>query len=261
MDTIKIDDEIFVSAKQLRDDLGINKNYATWIKKNIERAMLVENIDFIPQREQIKVGRPSTDYLLRETAALNIIVISGGKKAKEVRDEIIEIFQARKNLKLATVKEFVFAQKVVNCLKFIENQKEAKASHFSYFIKNNENVYNERFIYSEFYKYREKIIGWNKEQIDNTITAYLNEHVGHNKNKVHRLDMSTKLSMIDINEAIRVAVLDILYSKETDEKIAHNFANMCKEIAKEMEVEADKQNTSNLFKDKEQVDNIKLLAI
>jgi hypothetical protein len=72
--------------------------------------------------------------------------------------------------------------------------------------------------------------------------------------------MPTKLSILDINEAIRIAVLDILYSKETDVNLANRFSILCKNMAKEMKVEAEKENKTNVFKEKDEVDSIKMIA-
>jgi len=73
--------------------------------------------------------------------------------------------------------------------------------------------------------------------------------------------MQTKLSVMDICEAVRVACLDILYSKDTDEQLASRFSMLCKNLAKEMQIVPEKRNESNLFREKEALDSVKELRI
>jgi hypothetical protein len=74
-------------------------------------------------------------------------------------------------------------------------------------------------------------------------------------------NMSTKLSVMDIGEAIRVAVLDILYSQHEDSTLAANFSILCKNLAREMQVEPSRENQTNLFRTKEQIDSVNTISL
>lgn len=261
MELIKQNNFDYVSAKELHISLGIKRKYANWINESIERAGLEENKDFITFMLQSTGGRPSMDYLLNKDASITVIVMSGGKNAKQLRKEVIDVYKKRQSLELLTVKEYVFAMKVVNCLKFIDNQKEAYSLHKNSFIEENNNTINPKYIYAEFAKYRAKIVGWNKEKTDKAINEYLNNHSGYNRSKLLTKDMSTKISVIDIGEAIRIAVLDILYFKKEDETLANNFSLLCKNLAKEMQIEPDKTNSVNLFKSLEKTETVKSISL
>lgn len=250
MKIIEENNKIWISAKEIHINLGIKKNFATWIKTNIKRADLKDIIDFIPYRENNNVGRPSFDYLLNRDSALIITMMSGGDNASKIRKEVIDTFNRRTNLELVTVKEAAFAVNVINALKYIENQKEAYSLHQKTFI---EKEGMSRYVYADFAKYRSKIVGWDKENVDKALMEYLNTHSGFNRSKILQKSMADKLSIIDINEAIRVAVLDILFSNGSEETIANKFADFVKKMAKELNIEPLKSNETNLFRSKEQI--------
>ena len=245
---LKINDNKRINAKDIYSFVEAKTEFHKWIKRCINYADLKENIDFWSKLGESTGGRPLTSYEFTINAAKEVCIVSATSKAKELRRWLIEIGSKRENLELVTVKEAAFAMKVVNCLKFIDNQKEAYSLHKNSFVEENNNTINPKFIYAEFAKYRAKIVGWDKDKTDKAINEYLNNHSGYNRNKVLTKDMSTKLSVIDIGEAIRVAVLDILYSKKEDETLANNFSVLCKNLAKEMQIEPDKTNNVNLFK-------------
>jgi len=245
---------LWADARELHKELGIKKLFPTWIKTQIERTGIIENSDFIPLKEESSIGRPSINYLLSRDASLSVAMMSGGKLAKEVRTELINLFNQRENLELVTVKEAVFATRVVNCLKYIVNQKKALQLHSSDYFKGNEKPTNQQF--AEFNTYRSKIVGWNKEKVNMAIDEYLQTHSGHNRNALLKSNIQTQLSVIDIGEAIRVAVLDVLYSNSENEYDAAKFSALCKRIANEMEVQPEKENKPNLFRDKEVIDSV-----
>ena len=66
---------------------------------------------------------------------------------------------------------------------------------------------------------------------------------------------------MDIGEAIRVACLDILYSKDADEELSDRFSLLCKNLANEMEIVPEKLNETNLFRSKEALDSVTDLKI
>lgn len=244
------------SARNLHELLEVSSQFSTWISRGIENAWLIENIDFFITKNvknadnQYYAGRNTNDYYLTRDAALSIIVMSRVKKAKKIRLEIINAFQKRQNLEYITPKEAALAYEYINCYKYIENQRKAYVMHQDSFVINNP---PSKYIYSEFAKYRANIIGWDKSKVDEAIEKYLTTHAGHNFTKLMKLTMSDKLSIIDINEAIRVSILDLLFSKGTDPELANKFANMVKNVSKEMEILALRKNENNLFQVKESI--------
>lgn len=237
-----------------------NKNYRDWLNDKIEYADLKEEKDFFAILLKSTGGRPKTQYEFTLDAAKEICLLEKNEKAKEIRRWLIALDSKRDNLELITVKEAAFAFKVINCLKYIENQKEAYSLHQKTFVSRNINTLDSRFIYAEFAKARAKITGWSKTTIDESITEYIKSHPELNNTRLSKSDMQTKLSSIDIGEAIRVACLDILFSNEENEQIAFNFSDLCKRMANEMNVEPKKKNENNLFNEKENISTIKMLS-
>jgi anti-repressor protein len=226
------------------------KQFSKWVKKAIYRADLIENKDFVTYKEQSSGGRPKIKYEFTLDAAKEICITENNEKGKQLRRWLIKESDKRQNLDYVTIPEAAFAVKVINALKYVENQKEAYTLHQKSFINENQNM---SFVYAEFAKTRSKIIGWNKTDVDNALNEYLKDNIGFNRSKLSKKSMSHKLSVIDISEAIRVSVLDILFSKGTDKEISYKFAEMIKKFTKEMEIEPELKNENTLYKNKEDI--------
>lgn len=233
------------------------KDYSIWIKRKIEDADLVLDKDYFVTQKMGTGGRAKNLYEFTIDAAKEICLLEKNGKGKELRRWLIGISNQRQNLDLITVEEAAFAVKVINCLKYIENQKEARAIHQATFLAKNQDTISDKIIYSEFAKYRTNIVGWDKHSIDSALNDYIDNHSGYNRKALLSKDMSTKMSVMDIGEAIRIAVLDILYSKSQDSDLANKFSELCKKLAKQMQVQPEKENKQNLFRDKEHIDSVK----
>ena len=242
-----------VSARDLHEALGIVKHFTQWFNNNIARGGFEEGIDFSTYKLESTGGRPSVDYELTRDTALQLCAMSGGKKAGEVRKYIIEIFNQRTDLKLLDAKQIAFAYKVIDCFKYLDNQKQAYGFHKDTFVENYTGTKNP---FIEFNSYRSSIVGWTKEKVDEALRLYLGEN-----RAVKKSCMSEKLSIMDSPEAIRVACLDMLFGKGEDVRTATDFSNMVSEIAKEMEVKVSRKNEDNLFQASENESNlIKLIT-
>lgn len=238
-----------------------NKNFRDWLNDKIQYADLHEGKDFFAILLKSSGGRPKTQYEFTLDAAKEICLLERNETAKQIRRWLIELSTKAENLELITVKQAAFAVKVINCLKYVENQKEAYKLHQKKFIDENIALSNPRFICFEFAKYRSSIVGWDKKNVDEAICKYLSEHSGFNHTKTKKSDMQTKLSVMNIGEAIRVACLDILYSKDADEELSDRFSLLCKNLANEMEIIPEKRNETNLFRSKEALDSVTDLKI
>lgn len=258
---VSINEKKMVSARELYAFCEVKTQFTKWVARCVEYADLKEQTDFWSVLTKSTGGRQATDYQFTLDAAKEVCIVSATPKAKELRRWLIGLSTQRENLELVTVKEAAFAFKVINCLKFIENQKEAYNIHKNTFVKENNETINPNFIYGEFAKYRARIVGWDKESTDKAISEYINDHSGYNRTSVMKSSMSDKHSIMDIGEAIKIAVIDILYAKHENSNMAVNFANLCKRLANEMKVEADKKNDTNLFKEKETIDSVKLISL
>lgn len=257
---LKINENNRINAKDIYFFIDVKTPFHTWVKRCIDQADLELNKDFCTILTESTGGRPATIYEFTIQAAKEICIISATKKAKELRRWLIEISEQKENLELVTVKQVGFALKVINCLKFIDNQKEAKQLHQKSFLEKNKDSISEKWIYAEFEKYRSKITGWDKQKIDEALDLFLQNHSGYPQ-KIKYSNQQTKLSAIDIGEAIRVAVTDILFSRNENETMSQNFAKLCKNLANEINLQASQTNEQNLFQPIESIENIKQLSI
>ena len=80
-----------VNARDLHKGLEIKKDFTNWIKSQINRAGLQENVDYIISTVSSNGGRPQKDYIITTNASKHIAMMSQGKKAQEVRDYFIAV--------------------------------------------------------------------------------------------------------------------------------------------------------------------------
>lgn len=243
-----------VSTKQLHAILDSKKDYSTWAKKKIKACFLDEGKDYIIKKEDNgEAGRPSIDYLLTKEAAKHICIIQQTAKGKELRDYLLGLDKQKDNLELVTIKQAAYAVRVIEALQFISNQKKATELHKeAYFAKRNQADY------ADFHKYRADIIGWDKSKVEEAFNKWQVE----NKRTLKSLTtMNDRINAMDPAEAIKIAVLDILFSNDTDKEISNRFANMVKNLAIELKKKTYRENETNLLQTKSDVIDVKQITV
>jgi anti-repressor protein len=109
MEIIKIQtndkNEQVVSARELHSFLGSKAQFTTWIATQTERAMLIENEDFVPyiQKSIGANGQPYdiTDIALKLSAAKEISMLNGKEKGKQARLYFLECEKTVQNKQVA----------------------------------------------------------------------------------------------------------------------------------------------------------------
>ncbi len=116
-----------VSARDIHEFLGVKSQFTDWIKNQFERAMLVENEDFILVTEK-KVTNNSKnpltelkDYAMKLSAAKEIAMLNGGDKGKQARLYFIE---CEKKLQLSKMASYQIEDPIARAERWIEEQKE-----------------------------------------------------------------------------------------------------------------------------------------
>lgn len=80
-----------VNARDLHSFLGAKKDFSSWMKKQIQRARLVENRDFVTVTLPGEGGRFSAiEYHLSLDSGKHVAMLSGTDKGFEVREYFIE---------------------------------------------------------------------------------------------------------------------------------------------------------------------------
>jgi phage anti-repressor protein len=255
---ITIKENGMVDARELHKFLEVKSHFRNWINEMTDYADLKENKDFRIFLGESIGGRPPVEYDLTIDSAKEICMLAKNQKGKELRRWLISLSNQRQNLELVTVKEAAFAVKVINCLKYVDNQVKAYEMHRNTFVSEHA---PSQYIYSEFAKYRSRLVGWDKEKVNEAVKTYIKNNIRYTDAKILKSNMQTQLSAIDPAEAIKIAVLDVLYAKCTDIELAENFAKLCKNLANELEILPEKTNTNNLYRQNESIDSINKLEL
>ncbi len=94
------------SGRDLYAELGVSKDYTTWVKAQIKRAHLVSNRDYVvftQKGEKPAVGRPPSEYHFTTEAAKHIAMMSGTARGAEVREYFLACERQAKSM--PTVKD------------------------------------------------------------------------------------------------------------------------------------------------------------
>jgi len=88
--------EQVVSARELHEKLGMQKDFTDWFKYQAAKIGLIEGEDFttILGETSERGGRPSVDYLIPIDIAKHICMMSGGENAHAIRQYFIQVEKA-----------------------------------------------------------------------------------------------------------------------------------------------------------------------
>ncbi|UUE91778.1 antA/AntB antirepressor family protein [Bacillus cereus] len=84
-------DEKFVNARELHDQLMSKQKFADWIKKRIENYGFTENEDFFISLGKSTGGRPTTDFILTMDTAKEISMVENNEMGRAIRKYFIEV--------------------------------------------------------------------------------------------------------------------------------------------------------------------------
>ena len=215
MDLIKSEKGYVLSAKELHKELGMRKDYSSWIKQSIERAFLEEGIDFTTKKMRSTGGRPSIDYLLTKDSAIQIIIMSGGQFAKKLRDKVVELYNQHDTGLAFTSSQIEALMDLSKAMTLISIQKNVEKKHFA--------IYNDKYTW---HKYRAALLGYDTKDVIKAMQQV---------NKKHRT-MRASLMKLDAVELIRVGVVDFMKAMGKSDEYATNVGGLCKSMASKMEL-------------------------
>jgi phage anti-repressor protein/phage antirepressor YoqD-like protein len=92
-----------VNARDLHRELEIGQMFAHWIKAQIERAQLVDGVDYMLaensklDNQQLAQGQQKIDYIITIDAAKSVAMMSQTEKGAQVRRYFIEAEKALRN--------------------------------------------------------------------------------------------------------------------------------------------------------------------
>ncbi len=208
-----------VSARKLHKWLEAKQDFTTWWKYKVEQADLVENKDFnshkyveVRKEGNRSVKRTFQDYHLTKESALDLCMMEGTKRGKQVRDLLRENFEQRQDGKLIAIDEIAELSKYVALMFYDKPRKMALDKHFV--------THNDKYT---FHSNRARILGYDTK----TLTIELAKINKKYKNQ------EIALMNLDKYELIRKAVIDLFVGLGKSEKYATNLGEAAKAIAKE----------------------------
>jgi phage anti-repressor protein len=240
---LEVDSNGMISSREIYDYLGIKKDYTDWVKYWVKEAGYEEGIEFVRQTKQSTGGRPLTDYLVNKDMAMTLVMVSGGQFANKLRKYLIQLFDKRENLELITPEEAAYAMTIIDCLQYINNQKQCYEMHLDHYIKTTVPTTN---VWASFNYYRNNITGWDKKKIEQAF----NEYMIKNQRPMKPKNNMDSLNIMDSSEALRVATMDLLLSRDTSLDSVNKFANLVKRMANLRGVKTFRENETNLFQEK-----------
>lgn len=252
---VKID-KGWLNARDLHEAVESKQQFGNWAVKKIQQADLVEGKDYLISKLESTGGRPRLEYSFSISAAKEVCLLEQTAKGKDLRRYLIKLDDKVSSFELLTTEQVGYMMKVIKCLQYITNQKEAYQLHQTSFVTQS----NARNPYAEFAVYRSKITGWTKEKVEEAFNKWLLTQ-GRATSKL--TSQSDRINAMDASEAIRMAVMDILYANGSDADLNNKFADAIKRLSSEMEVKAIRTNETTLFGQKENVipvSNIKLIG-
>lgn len=233
-----------VDARELHKALDARKFFANWIKQKIQEADLQENIDFLPSKAKSTGGRPTIEYSLTLEAAKEICLLQQTEQGKKLRRYLMSLDDKVNKLELITVEQAAYAVKVIECLQYIANQKLALEIHRQQYMNEISNA-----TYADFARYRADIVGWDRAKVEEAFNKWCLENKRHSKAKT----INDRMNIMDHPEAIKQAVLDILFSQHEDPESVNLFANLVKKMAKELKSKPYRENENNLIDTRKEI--------
>lgn len=216
MKLVKKENQLLVSARDLHTQLGIKRKFTNWIEYSIERAELEEDKDFITFLLQSTGGRPSKEYQLTKDAALSVIMMSGGKLANSLRKTVIDLYNQHDTGLAFSSTQIMALMELSKAMTLISIQRDVERKHYALFSPTGK--WAER---------RAGILGYSKETMIEAMKAV---------NKKYK-SIRASLLHLDAAELIRMGVIDFMIIMGKTEEYATNVGNLCKTMAKEMELD------------------------
>lgn len=162
---LKVKENNKVDAREIYDFIGVKVRFNDWCTRAFDYMDAIEGKDFYSKKSINGRGRPTIEYDLTIDCAKEICLLQRTPKAKELRLWLIDLSNKRENLELITIKEAAFAVKVIECLKYVQNQQEVYEDHKRVFALENGDIFKKEYLYTEFAKYRANLVGWDKARV------------------------------------------------------------------------------------------------
>jgi phage anti-repressor protein len=242
-----------VYSTELYDYLELTQTYySRFIKKEIfNNPYCVENQDYcINVQVNNSAGNFRKEIVLHIDFAKKLCMTSKSKKGNEIRNELIKLTKQVENKDLLTHEQVLYLTALKSFFKFVENQKKVKSEHLNKFVSESKK-YNP---YAEFHNWRNSILGIEKNEIDKMITEFT---VKNQKQINSSISKDRIINLLDSYSGLKNAVWDFLNIK--GEVNSLKLAELVKNMAKVENLSIFQKNENNLFQQKENINELKIL--
>ena len=149
---VELESNSKVSARKLHKWLGSKRKCVDWWDFKTEQAELKEvNHYSVGHKFVTSYNRAYEDYHLTEDAAMDLALIEGTKRGKQVRDSLKSVFDKTKKGEFVSHKTVLALLKLTKIIGFISVQEKFEKEHFAYF--------NDKY---KWHSYRNDLLGMNK---------------------------------------------------------------------------------------------------
>jgi phage anti-repressor protein len=229
---LKIKKNNFIDGKEIYHLVEVKSNYRNWVLRCIDYADLKQDKDFRQFLGESTGGRPKKIYEFTIDAAKEMCIVSGTKKAKELRRWLINLSNKHESGLAFTSEQILALIDLSKSMILVSIQKEVEKKHYALY----DNPYN-------WYQYRANLLGYSKETLVLAMNAI---------NKKYK-SIRKSLIKLDANELIRAGVIDFFVALGKSKEYAVNAANLCKDMAEKMNLGANiwddtKQNSLGINK-------------
>ena len=205
----------FASAKDIHKYLEVKTPFSAWAKTAFEVARLKPQIDFFSCKLESTGGRPMTDYLLIQNAAIKVVLQSRMSKSIELADFLIDLFQQKQKGLSFTHEEITALIDMSKQMVLVSIQKKVESRHHKIYDKP-----------ENWWHYRARLLGYTKIELEEAMKKL---------NKKHST-VRNSLIKLDADELIRRGVFDLLIILGKPEEYALNASDLCKKLSQKMKL-------------------------
>lgn len=244
---INLIDKKFINATDLHSFIESKTGYYNWLARCINYADLKENTDYYIKEYKTKT-KSGKIYLFTIQAAKEICLVSSTDKAKELRRWLIGISESVEKGETLHGSDFLKLLKVVKIFAIYEERKKAYDKNMKNFIANfHEQGKPVNYTIGKFQKIRNEILNLGKDELNKRVLEYC---ILERRKMPDFNNKDEMLVFLNEYEQIKVAVWDLLSSKNKSDEYILNIAKLAQQIAIEIKPFLYQFNENNLFQKK-----------
>ncbi len=217
---IELESNNKVSARKLHKWLESKRKFNLWWDFKKEQAELIESKHYLVGHKFVtSFNREYEDYHLTKDASLDLALMEGTKRGKEVRDLLRGVFNERQSGQLFTPDEIISLIDLIKVSFYKDFRDKARRKHLDLYLPKHKKPSTIDYINSNLK--RNNICGIDKKAIQNKLLQ-LNEKFS---------TIEKGLMKVDKHDLIRICVIDTLYSLGKTKEQSVNAGNFAKKLS------------------------------